>query len=84
MTWKIKIDIFFNYITADDMAKSKQSKSATCTPEELDDILTAPSGGLQMLPSNAYDEVYPRIYVGEEYVISIFGLYDIYLIHRKV
>lgn len=77
MTSLIKIDIFFNYITADDMAKSKQSKSATCTPEELDDILTAPSGGLQMLPSNAYDEVYPRIYVGEEYVISSIEKYSI-------
>lgn len=62
------------------MAKSKQSKSVTCTPEELDDIITAPSGGLQMLPSNAYDEVYPMIYVGEEYVFSMFRLYEIYWI----
>lgn len=64
------------------MAKSKQSKSATCTPEELDDILTAPSGGLQMLPSNAYDEVYPGIYVGEESIgKSRIGLRDLGITH---
>lgn len=62
------------------MAKSKQSKSVTCTPEELYDIITAPSGGLQMLPNNAYDEVYPGIYVGEEYVFSMFRLYEIHWI----
>lgn len=65
------------------MAKSKHSRSVTCTPEELDDIITAPSGGFQMLPSNAYDEVYPGIYVGEEYVVSIFKFYEIYWVHRK-
>lgn len=60
------------------MAKSKQSKSVTCTPEELDDIITAPSGGFQMLPSNAYDEVYPMIYVGEESIgKSRVGLRDL-------
>uniref|UniRef100_A0A8W8NAR0 protein-serine/threonine phosphatase n=1 Tax=Magallana gigas TaxID=29159 RepID=A0A8W8NAR0_MAGGI len=64
------------------MAKSKQSKSVTCTPEELDDIITAPSGGLQMLPSNAYDEVYPRIYVGEESIgKSRVGLRDLGITH---
>ena len=50
------------------MAKSGKSNPATCTPEELDEIINAPSGGIQMLPSNAYDEVYPGIYIGEEYV----------------
>eukprot|EP00105_Crassostrea_gigas_P036429 XP_019920577.1 PREDICTED: uncharacterized protein LOC105322712 [Crassostrea gigas] len=61
-----------------DMAKSKQSKSVTCTPEELYDIITAPSGGFQMLPNNAYDEVYPGIYVGEESIgKSRVGLRDL-------
>ncbi len=36
-----------------------------------------------MLPSNAYDEGYPGIYVGEEYVVSIFKFYEIYWVHRK-
>lgn len=37
-----------------------------CKPAELFDILTFPSGGLMLLPSNAMDEVYPGIYIGEE------------------
>ncbi|KAL4224481.1 hypothetical protein ACF0H5_015182 [Mactra antiquata] len=36
------------------------------TPEELQRIITAPSGGLTMLPSDPYDEVYPNLYIGEE------------------
>lgn len=37
-----------------------------CTPDELMDILTASTGGIVMLPCNAYDEVYPSLYLGEE------------------
>lgn len=36
------------------------------TPDELMTIITAPSGGMLMAPSSAYDEVYEGIYIGEE------------------
>ncbi|XP_060070761.1 dual specificity protein phosphatase 3-like [Ylistrum balloti] len=37
-----------------------------CTPEELTDIITSPCGGLCMMPSDAYNEVFPNIFIGEE------------------
>ena len=36
------------------------------TPDDLMKIINAPSGGLSMLPSDAYNEVYPNILLGEE------------------
>lgn len=48
--------------------KSKPQEEPTCTTEELMNIITAPSGGMVMLPSNGHDEVFPGIYIGEEYV----------------
>lgn len=36
------------------------------TPEDLMKIINAPSGGLSMLPSDAYNEVYPNVLLGEE------------------
>ncbi|XP_045175129.2 dual specificity protein phosphatase 3-like [Mercenaria mercenaria] len=36
------------------------------TPDDLLKIINAPSGGLSMLPSDAYNEVYPNILLGEE------------------
>uniref|UniRef100_A0A0B7BA16 Dual specificity protein phosphatase n=2 Tax=Arion vulgaris TaxID=1028688 RepID=A0A0B7BA16_9EUPU len=36
-----------------------------CTIQELDNIITAPTGGLTLYPSRAYDEVYDGIFVGE-------------------
>lgn len=36
------------------------------SPDDLLKIITAPSGGLTLLPSAAYDEVYPNIFIGEE------------------
>ena len=36
-----------------------------CTVEELENVLTAPSGGMSMTPSDAYNEVYDGIYIGE-------------------
>ncbi len=40
-----------------------QTKS--CTPEELIDILEEPSGGDESYPSEAYNEVYERIYLSD-------------------
>lgn len=37
-----------------------------CTVSELENILTAPSGGMVMLPGEPYDLVWPGIYLGEE------------------
>ena len=36
------------------------------TVEELERIITVDSGGMTMLPSEAYNEVYPNLYIGEE------------------
>ncbi len=40
-------------------------KEATCTVDELLNIITFPSGGMTMLPSDGFNEVYPGIYLGE-------------------
>lgn len=37
-----------------------------CTIDRLQEIITAPSGGITMLPGTAFDEVYPNIFIGEE------------------
>ena len=39
---------------------------ASCTVEELLNIITFPCGGLTMLPSADMDEVYPQVYVGDK------------------
>lgn len=39
---------------------------AACTVADLENIITAKTGGITMLPSNAYDEVFPNLYIGEE------------------
>jgi len=44
----------------------KKSLEMSCTPEELVNILTFPSGGLMMLPGNPLDEVFPNLFIGEE------------------
>ena len=36
------------------------------TVEEIDRIITADTGGLTLLPSDDYNEVYPNLYIGEE------------------
>ncbi|CAL1541514.1 unnamed protein product [Lymnaea stagnalis] len=38
-----------------------------CNIQELENIITAPSGGIVMLPSTAYDEVCDGIFLGEGY-----------------
>ncbi|XP_033751183.1 dual specificity protein phosphatase 3-like [Pecten maximus] len=42
------------------------TQDSPCTPYELLDIITSPSGGLCMMPSDSYNEVFPNIYIGEE------------------
>lgn len=37
-----------------------------CTPDELLRIITAPSGGICMMPSESFNEVFPNLYLGEE------------------
>ena len=36
------------------------------TVGEIDQIITADTGGLTLLPSDDYNEVYPNLYIGEE------------------
>lgn len=36
------------------------------TPDELLNIITAPSGGLIMMPNEACDEVYDNVFIGDE------------------
>ncbi len=40
-------------------------KEETCTVDEMLNIITFPSGGMTMLPSDGFNEVYPGIYLGE-------------------
>lgn len=43
-----------------------------CTIEELESIITAPSGGMVMLPSTAYDEIVAGLFLGEGEVAQKF------------
>ena len=43
----------------------QDKEEAPCTIEELEAILTAPTGGLAMEPSTAYDEILPGLFLGE-------------------
>ena len=53
-------------LTSHTMMGTQPSRGATCSIEELNAIITAPSGGLTMLPNTDMDEVYPGLFVGDE------------------
>ncbi|XP_076442865.1 dual specificity protein phosphatase 3-like [Babylonia areolata] len=42
-----------------------EDKAPPCTPEELEAIITAPTGGMLLEPSTAYDEIVPGLFIGE-------------------
>ena len=48
------------------MASNSTDEDRPYTIDELLNIITADTGGLTMLPSNASDEVYPNVFIGEE------------------
>lgn len=54
---------------ADASAETKEEKNGTITPrttvEELRSIITESSNGLLLLPSDAYNEVFDGIFIGE-------------------
>ncbi|XP_074660999.1 dual specificity protein phosphatase 3-like [Tubulanus polymorphus] len=50
-----------------------EGSEPSCTIDEVHDILTADTGGLVLLPSNAYDEVYKDVYIGEESIARNHG-----------
>lgn len=56
-------------IMADARAEVKEEKHGTITPrttvEDLRSIITESSNGLLLLPSNAYNEVFDGIFIGE-------------------
>lgn len=43
----------------------KYTNDLSCTSEELSAILTEPSRGYYVLPTDPYNEVYPGIYIGD-------------------
>lgn len=45
----------------------QKADQGPCTIEELENIITAPAGGLMMEPSTAYDEILPGLYLGDGY-----------------
>lgn len=45
---------------------SSENDDGPYTPNELLEIITAPSGGMTLLPSESFDEVYPNLLIGEE------------------
>lgn len=59
----------FETIMADASAETKEEKNGTMTPrttvEELRSIITESSKGLLLLPSDAYNEVFDGIFIGE-------------------
>ena len=56
---------------ADASAETKEEKNGTITPrttvEELRSIITESSNGLLLLPSDAYNEVFDGIFIGERW-----------------
>ena len=46
--------------------KMVKKQDALCTVDELMDIITAETGGMVVLPSSSYDEVYEGIFIGDE------------------
>lgn len=41
------------------------SSSCNTTVKDLQDIITEPAGGFYMMPSDAYNEVFDGIFIGE-------------------
>lgn len=59
---------FKNSITnkmAEDVAVASSVSSCSTSVEDLNNIITGPAGGLYMMPSNAYNEVFDGILIGE-------------------
>ncbi|XP_076355040.1 dual specificity protein phosphatase 3-like isoform X2 [Tachypleus tridentatus] len=42
-----------------------RQRPSLCTPDELKEIITAPSGGYYALPTDPYNEVYPNVYISD-------------------
>jgi len=45
--------------------KSVSSTESACTPDDLIEILVKPSNGCYVLPTDPYNEVFPRLYIGD-------------------
>ncbi|CAB3381737.1 Hypothetical predicted protein [Cloeon dipterum] len=41
------------------------ARKFTCSAKELSHLITEPSGGVYVLPSDAYNEVYPDLFIGD-------------------
>lgn len=42
-----------------------RKSTPTCTPDELTNIIVAPSGGMYEIPTDPYNEVYPGVIIGD-------------------
>jgi len=40
-------------------------KTGVCSARDLSEIITEPSGGVYVLPNEAYNEVYPDVFIGD-------------------
>lgn len=56
---------------ASQWAGQQDADMGPCTVKELEDIITAPAGGLAMEPSTAYDQILPGLYLGDGYDMSV-------------
>lgn len=43
----------------------RTTSKTVCSAKELSHILTEPSGGVYVLPNEAYNEVYPDVFIGD-------------------
>ena len=48
-----------------DVSVAASSSSCNTTVKDLQDIITEPAGGFYMMPSDAYNEVFDGIFIGE-------------------
>ena len=56
---------------ASQWAGQQDADMGPCTVKELEDIITAPAGGLAVEPSTAYDQILPGLYLGDGYDMSV-------------
>jgi len=54
-----------NKMAEDVVASSVSSCSCKTSVEDLNNIITDPAGGFYMMPSDAYNEVFDGILIGE-------------------
>ena len=54
------------------MASNEKQSHQKPSIAELEEIITLPGGGFHLMPGRGQDEVIPGLFVGEEWVLSVF------------